>query len=289
MTNAHLTVGVLGLGNMGLPMAQHLLRERGALSVWSRTRRSGDLEAAGARWAETPRALAADADVILVMLPDLPQLEQALDGPDGILAAQRPLTLLIGSTSSPTGVRALAERLAPHGIAVADCPVSGGEDGARAGTLSIMIGGDDATARVASEVLSACGTPEHLGPLGAGEVAKACNQMIVASTILALADAAVLAARSGIDLDRLFTLLGRGYAGSRLLESRKAALIDEDYRPSGPAKYMVKDLGFAHDVAEATGTTPALLDVLRERFDALVAAGLGDQDLSVARRFVEER
>lgn len=274
---------------MGLPMAEHLLAAHGSLHITGRSRKYDTLEAAGAQWSPTPRVLASHVDVVLAMLPDLPELEAALDGDDGMLAAERPLLLLIGSTSSSTKLRALAERLAPHGIRVVDCPVSGGEDGARAGTLSIMVGGSDEDAAEAKDVLAPCGNPVHLGPLGAGEVAKACNQMIVSSTILALADATVLAARSGLDLDAFWDLLGGGYAGSNLLESRKRKLIDEDYSPSGIARYMVKDLGFAADIAAATGTDPALLSTLRARFDEIVQAGLGEEDLAVARRFVEER
>src|SRR5690606_15603099 len=160
------------------------------------------------------------AGAVLSMLPGLPQLEQALAGDDGLLAGlgdEHRLLLMIGSTSSPTGVRELAARLdeATDGrVRVVDSPVSGGVDGAEAGTLSIMLGGDEADTARAARLLAPCGQPVHLGPLGAGEVAKACNQLVVAATITALGEATVLAERSGIDLDALWTLLGGGYAGS---------------------------------------------------------------------------
>jgi 2-hydroxy-3-oxopropionate reductase len=285
-------VGVIGLGAMGRPMAEHLLRERGALRITSRARRHEDLEALGATWVDTPRALAEGAEVVLAMLPDLPQLEAALVGRSGMLAAERPLLLLVASTSSPTGVRALAERLAAETdgrVRVVDAPVSGGVDGAIAGTLSIMLGGDDADAAEAAAVLGACGTPVHLGPIGAGQVAKAANQLVVGATMLALAEATVLAERSGIDVDRLWTLLASGYAGSNLLRSSHRRLVEEDYEPGGLARYMLKDLGFATDVAEATGTHPALLPAVLDAFAELVERGHGDDDLAVARRFVAER
>ena len=272
-------LGVLGLGAMGEPMARRLLAAHGSLTVHARTRRP-DLIAAGATWATTPRELAATSDAILVMLPDLPELEAALAGVDGLLAGAGDLLLLIGSTSSPTGVRDLAARLdadAAGRIRVVDCPVSGGVDGATAGTLSIMLGGTDADAARAAALLAPCGTPVYLGPLGAGEVAKACNQLVVSATITALGEASELAARSGIDLDVLWTLLGSGYAGSNLLASRKDKLVAGDDSPSGMAKYMVKDLRFASDVAQATGIRPALLPALRGIFDEIVAAGLGDR------------
>lgn len=292
MSQHDAVVGVIGLGAMGRPMAEHLLRARGALHVTGRSRRHGDLEALGATWHDAPRALAAEVDVVVSMLPDLPQLEAALDGPDGLLAAERPLLLLVASTSSPTGVRDLAARLARETdgrVRVVDSPVSGGVDGAANGTLSIMVGGSEADAAEAAAVLDACGTPVHLGPLGAGQVAKAANQLVVGATMLAIAEATVLAERSGIDVDRLWTLLQGGYAGSNLLRSNHRRLVDEDYVPGGLARYMVKDLGFATDVAEATDTHATLLPALRASYEELVEAGLGDDDLSVARRFVAER
>ncbi|PPF72287.1 NAD(P)-dependent oxidoreductase [Pseudoclavibacter sp. Z016] len=286
-------VGVLGLGAMGLPMAGHLLAAHGTLQLTGRRPdRASALIEAGATWHESPRELAAASDAILVMLPDLPELEAVLAGDDGLLAGAGELLIMVGSTVSPTGLRGLAERLTIETegrVRVIDSPVSGGEDGAKAGTLSIMLGGGDDEVATATSILNACGRPVHLGPLGAGEVAKACNQMIVSSTILALGEASVLAERSGIDLAVLWDLLGGGYAGSKLLESRREKLVTGDDSPSGVAKYMVKDLTFAADVADATGTHPVLLPTLRAAFDELVDAGLGERDIAVTRRFVAER
>jgi len=286
---AELRLGVWGLGAMGEPMAQHLLTARGTLTVHARRERPA-LTEAGARWAPTARELAAATDAVLVMLPDLPQLEEHLDGPDGLLAGidGRPFLLLIGSTSSPVGVRELAERL-PDGIRVVDGPVSGGEDGAKAGTLSIMLGGSPADTDLAAALLAPCGTPVRLGPLGAGEVAKACNQLVVAATILALGEATELAARSDVDPAALWELLGGGYAGSNLLKSRREKLVTGDDSPSGVAGYMVKDLRFAADIAAATETRPALLPALRSAFDEIVDRGLGERDIAVTRRFTAER
>ena len=291
MSSSPAAVGVIGLGAMGHPMAEHLLAARGALVIHAR-RPQPQLMAAGASWADTPRELASQVDVLLAMLPDLPQLEELLDGEDGLLAGTGDLLILIGSTSSAPGIRALADRLHTQSdgrVRVVDCPVSGGEDGAQAGTLSIMLGGDEEDAERAAEILTACGRPVHLGPLGAGQVAKACNQLVVSATILALGEATVLAERSGLDLGAMWTLLSGGYAGSRLLDSRREKLVTGDDSPSGMAKYMRKDLRFAADIAEATGTSAVLLPTLRHAFDELVAAGLGDRDIAVTRRFVASR
>jgi 2-hydroxy-3-oxopropionate reductase len=202
------------------------------------------------------------------------------------------LLLIIASTSSPIEVQDLGQRLAGETdgrVRVIDAPVSGGSEGAHAGTLSIMVGGDVRDVDDAWPVLVACGTPVHLGPLGSGQVAKACNQMIVAATILALGEAAVLADRSGIDLDKLFRLLAGGYAGSRILETRGHRIVMEDYSPSGAARYLVKDLGFAATVAQATGTRTVLLPVLQAAFKELSESGYGDHDIAVTRRYVAER
>lgn len=291
MATPPIALGCIGLGAIGTPMAHRLLDGHGALAIHGRRHHAG-LESAGATWAGSPRELAERVDAVLVMLPDLPELESLLDGPDGLLAGTRDLLVMIGSTSSAPGVRALAARLQTetHGrVRVVDCPVSGGVDGAAAGTLSIMIGGDDADARLAARLLAPCGTPVHLGPLGAGEVAKACNQLVVASTILALGEATVLAERSGIDPRALWDLLGGGYAGSNLLASRKEMLVTGDDEPSGVAKYMVKDLRFAADVAVETGTDAVLLPALHAAFDEIVATGLGERDIAVTRRFIAAR
>jgi 2-hydroxy-3-oxopropionate reductase len=291
MCTSSASVGIVGLGAMGRPVADRLLAAHGTLHIHAR-RPQPEQIAAGATWADTPRELAAAVDVLVSFLPDLPQLEELLEGDDGVLADPGELLILIGSTSSAPAVRELAARLHARSngrVRVVDCPVSGGVDGAIAGTLSIMLGGAADDAAVAASVLAPCGTPVLLGPLGAGEVAKACNQLVVSATILALGEATVLADRSGLDLDALWTLLGGGYAGSNLLESRKDKLVSGDDSPSGMAKYMVKDLRFAADIAEAAGIDPVLLPALRAAFDGIVDAGLGDRDISVARRFVQSR
>jgi 2-hydroxy-3-oxopropionate reductase len=287
-------VGVIGLGAMGRPMARHLAASH-TVSVTGRggRERFADLLDLGAQWCDSPREVAAACDVVLLMLPDLPQVEEVLAGENGVLAAQSDdLLLVVSSTSSPTEVRRLGDRLVRESegrVRLVDAPVSGGTDGAEAGTLSIMVGGTDTDARRAIAVLEACGRPVHLGPLGSGEVAKACNQLIVSAAVLALGEAAVLADRSGLELATLVELFEGGYADSRILRTRGPRMIADDFRPSGPARYLLKDLDFATDVATATRTDTALLPALRAAFADLVARGLGDQDMAVTKRYVEER
>ncbi|WP_345473993.1 NAD(P)-dependent oxidoreductase [Glutamicibacter ectropisis] len=303
-------VGVIGLGAIGRPMARLLATTHAGVKVTSSRAKddvladlssglSSETAANKIHWADNAAQLAKDCEDILLMLPDLPQISQCLEGPEGILAgleqrdpAATPLLLLIGSTCSAPGVRALADDLAARygeRIAIVDAPVSGGEDGAIQGTLSIMLGGSEALCARATQVLAPCGTPVRLGELGAGQVAKACNQLVVSSTIFALGEASVLAERSGLDLAAMWDLLGHGYASSRLLDSRKDRLVSGDDSPSGAIKYMRKDLAGANEIAAATNTDPVLLPLLRQAIDEVIEAGLGDRDISVTKRFIAER
>jgi 2-hydroxy-3-oxopropionate reductase len=187
-------VGMVGLGVMGHPMAANILRSGTAVHITGRSpEKYGDLIEAGAVWHDTAQSLADAVGLIVLMLPDLPQVEEMLAGSDGLLAGNfSDLLVIIASTSSPIEVQELGGRLARETdgkVRVIDAPVSGGSEGAQAGTLSIMVGGDQHDVNDAWPVLAACGNPVHLGPLGSGQVAKACNQMIVAATILALGEA----------------------------------------------------------------------------------------------------
>lgn len=303
-------VGVIGLGAMGRPLARLLAQHHGVVTVTS-SRPENDVlqdlraqlpEGSGAsriQWAATATQLAAACDEILLMLPDLPQIIECLESEDGLLTGldQRssdaaPLLLMIGSTCSAPGVRQLADDLAARfgeRIAVVDAPVSGGEDGAKQGSLSIMLGGSGELCERAATALAPCGTPVRLGELGAGQVAKACNQLVVSATIFALGEASVLAERSGLDLQEMWNLLGHGYAASRLLESRQDRLVSGDDSPSGAIKYMRKDLAGANEIAESTGTNTVLLPQLRQAIDEVIEAGLGERDISVTKRFIAGR
>ncbi|PFG34222.1 NAD(P)-dependent oxidoreductase [Sanguibacter antarcticus] len=287
--------GFVGLGVMGAPMAGHILGalpDGAQLHVTARRAASAaDLVARGAVWHEDARSVAAASDVVVLMVPDLPDVRTLLDGPDGLLAGvSTPTLVVVCSTVSPGGVRALDVEVRERtgGLArLVDAPVSGGEEGAREGRLSIMVGGDEEDARVVRDVLAPTGTAVHLGPLGAGQIAKACNQMIVAATVVALGEASVLAERAGLDVAALLDLLGGGFAGSRILEVKKKRFVEHDHSPSGAARFMVKDLTFATDEAVRTGTVTPQLDTLRTVFTELTDAGLGDQDTAVVQAFIE--
>lgn len=289
-------IGFVGLGVMGRPMAGHMLEGMGPGSTLTLhdlgPERVQHLLDAGARWAGTPAELARAVDVIVAMVPDIPQIEQLLDGPDGLLAGvARPTVLVISSTVSPDGVRRLAERCGEASgglLRVVDAPVSGGEVGAKAGRLSIMVGGSDADVAAVLPVLALTGTPVHLGPIGAGQVAKACNQLICAASLAAIAEASVVAERAGLDVGRLLELLQGGYAGSNILADKGPRYAAKDYAVSGAAKFWIKDLRAYLDEAERTGTATVQADRLLDVFVRLTERGWGDLDTAVVQRQIAE-
>lgn len=289
-------VGFIGLGVMGRPIAGHVLDglagTGASLVVHSIDPASAEtLLARGALWAGSARAVAERCSVVLVMVPDLPQVDELLDGPEGLLAGvSAPLVLVICSTVSPQGVRDLAARLheaTAGAVTVVDAPVSGGQSGAQAGTLSIMVGGADTAVAPVLPVLAAAGRPVHLGPLGAGQVAKACNQLICAAELAAIAEVSVVAERAGLDVAQLFALLQGGYAGSTILADKAERFATKDYAVSGAAKFWIKDLAAYRAEADATGTPTLIADRLYDVFADLTAAGLGDQDSTVVQAWIE--
>lgn len=288
-------VGFIGLGRMGLPMAEHIFNTTldGRLSLLERSpeRLAGVLEK-GARLAATARQVATDSDLVILMVPAIGDIRALLEGPDGLLAGVRkPLILAVSSTTSAQDVRSLQADLATHApaVTVVDAPVSGGVEGAAAGTLSIMVGGPDEAARTVVNVMSGAGRSVHLGPLGAGQVAKACNQLIVAAEVVAVAEASLLAERAGLDVAGLFDLLSTGYAASRILDVKGPKMVDHDHSPSGPAKFLIKDLRAVIEEAEVSGLQLVTVQPVLDAFSALTEMGLGDQDASVVQHWIESR
>lgn len=291
------TIGFIGLGTMGRPMAGHIF---GALPAGDTmvlhditSERVTDLLDAGAVWAETARELGARADIVLFMVPDVPQVKAVLEGPEGLLAdLDHEILLVVCSTVAPDAVRQLDAEVseATDGKArVIDAPVSGGEVGAKAGTLSIMVGGADDQVAKAMPYLKLTGNPVHLGPTGAGEVAKACNQLICAANIVANAEAAVVAERAGLDVAKLFELMQGGYAGSKIMADKGPRFAAKDYSVSGAAIFWIKDLLAYLDEAGRTGTTTMQGDRLLEAFQGVVDAGWGWEDTAIVQKYIEEQ
>jgi 2-hydroxy-3-oxopropionate reductase len=284
-------VGFVGLGIMGRPMARNILAAGFELVVYDLMAEPvNELVAAGATATTSPAALAAASDVVLLCLPDSPDVEAAMSGEQGLLAGTRPGQIVVDmSTISPVTARTLAARAAAQGVTLLDAPVSGGQVGAANGTLSIMVGGDaDALERV-RPVLSAMGkTILHLGESGAGQVAKACNQLVIAVTIEAVAEALVLASKAGVDPAKVRAALLGGYAYSRVLEGHGERFLERNFTPGFRTRLQYKDLNIALDAGRAYGAPMPAGALVHQLYAAMMARGDGDLDHSALVTLIEE-
>ncbi|MFN8234007.1 MAG: 2-hydroxy-3-oxopropionate reductase [Actinomycetota bacterium] len=266
-------VAFIGLGIMGRPMARRVLEAGFPLTVHSRSQGPVDeLVGEGASRAGSPAEAASRADVVITMLPDTPDVEHVVLGDDGVASAAAPGSLAIDmSTIDPGAARRVAEALAPNGIDALDAPVSGGERGAIDGTLSIMVGGEPAAFERALPLLEAMGkSVVHVGPSGAGQVAKACNQLVVAATIEAVAEALLLAERSGVDAAKVREALLGGFAGSKILEVHGQRMLDRAFEPGFRARLHRKDARIVLEAAAATGTPIPSFEAVAAQLDRLV-------------------
>ncbi|HKG37607.1 MAG TPA: 2-hydroxy-3-oxopropionate reductase [Conexibacter sp.] len=289
-TSTSARVAFVGLGIMGAPMARNLLAAGYPLTVCNRSQSPVDaLVEAGAEAAATPAAAAATADVVITMLPDSPQVSEVVAGPDGVLEGARPGTLLIDMTSmSPIVARELAARAAEWGCAMLDAPVSGGDVGARDGTLSIMVGGDAAALERARPLLEVLGrTIVHVGEAGAGQVVKACNQLVVAQAIAAVSEALVLASKAGVEPARVLDVLSAGLAGNKVMEVRRRNLLEHDFTPGFKVDLHSKDLGIVQATARELGVPLPMTAVVTELFQAARVAGHGGADHSALLTVLE--
>jgi 2-hydroxy-3-oxopropionate reductase len=279
------TVGFIGLGVMGRPMARNLLKRGFPLVVHSRS--SGPVDeivAAGARRAETPADVARQTTRIITMLPDGPDVERVLAGPDGIFSALQSGTILVDmSTIAPATARKLAAEAAARGAAMLDAPVSGGEIGAIDGTLSIMVGGPASALDAVRPVLGAMGNPErivHLGESGAGQICKACNQLVIGGTLAAVGEAFALARKSGVDPAQVRAALLGGFAASRVLEVHGDRLLQKNFKPGFPARLYRKDLRIVLDALSEARVPAPVTAVVQQLLSALLAQDKENLDYS---------
>jgi 2-hydroxy-3-oxopropionate reductase len=278
-------IGFIGLGVMGRPMARNLLARGFDLVVHSRSRGPVDeIVAAGAKSAVTPADVARQSAIVITMVPDSPDVEVVLEGPDGVFGALPKGSLVIDcSTIAPSVARRLAARAAELGAAMIDAPVSGGEVGAINASLSIMMGGDDAAVLRARPVLEAVGNPErivHIGPPGSGQLCKVCNQMVIGGTLAAVSEAFALARKAGVDPSLVRTVLLGGFASSRVLDAHGERIIKSNYAPGFRTKLFAKDLGIAADTLAEYQTPAPVAAVVQQLVSALMAAGKGEADYS---------
>ena len=284
-------VGFIGLGAMGGPMAKNLMRAGHALSVWARRPESAAaLADGGAQLCDTPRALAAGVEVVISMVTSSEDVRGVALGEDGVLAGLAPGGVHVDmSTIAPGTARELAGEYAHQGVEFLDAPVSGGTVGAREASLAIMVGGDEATVERLRPLLGAMGkTIVRIGPSGAGQVAKACNQMVFVSAEQACAEALHLAAVSGVDVGRVREALLGGSAWSRALEVWGKKMVERDFAAGVEARLHHKDFGILVNEAMQTGVALPIAAQVWQQLNALMGSGYGTEDTSSLLRVLEQ-
>jgi 2-hydroxy-3-oxopropionate reductase len=285
------TLGFIGLGIMGRPMAKNLLKAGHPLVVHSRSKGPVDqLTDAGARAVASSKAVAEQVDILFTMLPNSPDVEQVVLGPQGVIEGVKSGLIYVDmSTISPLISQKIGKALAGRGVEMLDAPVSGGERGAIDGVLSIMVGGDRATFDRVLPILQAMGrTITHLGPLGAGGFTKLANQIIVAVNLTALGEALTLAKKAGLNRELTLKALGGGLAGSRCLEQKTANYLSNTYNPGFKIDLHFKDLGLIMESGRALGVPLPTTALVQELFAALRARGRGGLDHSAVITLLED-
>jgi 2-hydroxy-3-oxopropionate reductase len=281
-------VGFIGLGAMGRPMAMHLQRAGHELAVWARRPESiGDLPA---RVCASPAELGRCCEVVFTMVTSSPDVEGLALGTDGLVEGMAPGSVLVDcSTIAPEAARRVAARLAEQGIHFLDAPVSGGEQGAIDATLAIMAGGDAAVVDRVRPLLDCLGKRVvHIGPNGAGQVAKACNQMIMVAAIEAAAEAMRLAAGAGVDCGKVRQALAGGSAASRVLDVMGERMVSRDFSAGIEARLHHKDFGLVLEAARRSGVPVPLTAVVAQQLNTLMARGWGRDDTSSLLRVLEQ-
>lgn len=282
-------VGFAGLGTMGGFMAANLVRAGFNVTVWNRTLgRATNLVELGAREATSLHELAQASDILLTCLTDTPQVNEVLFGEGGIAEGLVSGSLFIDcSTISPLSAQEIAGRLKRQGVSMIDAPVSGGSEGARLGTLTIMVGGDENDVERARPVLNAMGsTVTHLGAVGSGQWAKAMNQVILAGTYLGVAEGVTLGLKAGLDVDTVISALKGGAAASWVLANRSENMIKDDYPLGFKIELHRKDLGIGLGLAEEVGAVLPITQIAADFEDDLVSQGHGDEDISALARSI---
>jgi 2-hydroxy-3-oxopropionate reductase len=285
-------IGFIGLGIMGRPMAKNLMEAGYELVLQNRsTEKAEELAKEGnATPAGSPQEVAEACDVVITMLPDSPDVEAVVAGEGGVLEGIREGALLVDmSTISPVVTEELAAKVREKGASMLDAPVSGGDVGAIEGALSIMAGGseeDFERARPLFDVMGKVAT--HVGPIGAGQVVKACNQIVVALTIEAVSEALVLGSKGGVAPEKLVEALSGGLAGSAVMEAKKEKFFSHDFEPGFRIELHHKDLGIALAAGREYGVALPVTAIVDQMLEASKAKGRGDRDHSALLTLLEE-
>jgi 2-hydroxy-3-oxopropionate reductase len=284
-------VGFIGLGIMGKPMSKNLIKAGYQLVVFNRSKSAVDeLVAAGAETSEGPKALAAQVDIIITMLPDSPQVKEVVLGEGGVIeGAKRGAVVIDMSSIAPLVSREIAAKLNEEGVAMLDAPVSGGEPKAIDGTLSVMVGGKQEVFDRCCPVLKAMASSVVLtGDIGAGNVTKLANQIIVALNIAAMSEALVLAAKAGVQPELVYQAIRGGLAGSAVLDAKAPLVMDRKFNPGFRINLHMKDLKNALETSHKIGVPLPLTAAMMEMMQALQVDGLGEADHCSLIRYYEK-
>ncbi|MEM6162110.1 2-hydroxy-3-oxopropionate reductase [Erwinia sp. P6884] len=284
-------IGFIGLGIMGKPMSKNLLKAGYSLVVRdSHQENEAELIGLGATSAPSAKAVAEQSDVIITMLPNSPHVKEALLGEESVIQGAKSGTIVIDMSSiAPLASREIHEALAKKGIALLDAPVSGGEPKAIEGTLSVMVGGDKELFDKCYDIMKAmAGSVVHTGDIGAGNVTKLANQVIVALNIAAMSEALTLATKAGVNPDLVYQAIRGGLAGSTVLDAKAPMVMDRNFKPGFRIDLHIKDLANALETSHDVGSQLPLTAAVMEMMQALRADGLGTADHSALACYYEK-
>lgn len=285
-------IAFIGMGTMGAPMAINLLKAGHRVVVHNRTRDREQVVAdAGATRAVSPKAAAMDAELIITCVSDGPDVEAMMIGPEGVIHGAKVGAIAIDmSTISATVTRRIAETLEKKGISMLDAPISGGSEGAKNGTLSIMVGGEASDVAKAMPAFQAMGkTITHVGSSGAGQLTKAINQIIIAGTYWGIAEGMAMGLKAGLDMEKVVQAVGGGAAGSWGLTNRSGNMLKNEYPLGFRTRFHRKDLNIALEAARELGVPLPIAAYVEQVETGLIARGYGDEDLSNMARVVREQ
>jgi 2-hydroxy-3-oxopropionate reductase len=283
-------IGFIGLGIMGRPMAKNLLKAGYSLIVYDKFAGLDDLVALGAQAAQSNKEVAAQSNIIITMLPNSPHVKEAVLGPEGVLEGAKAGTILVDMSSiAPGAAQEISAAVKAKGIVMLDAPVSGGEPKAIEGTLAIMVGGHPAAFETVKPILEKMGSSVVLvGDIGAGNVTKLANQIIVALNIAAVSEAFVLATKAGVNPESVFNAIKGGLAGSTVMNAKVPMMLEGNFKPGFRIELHIKDLQNALDTAHALNVPVPLTANVMETLQALKGAEMGTSDHGAIVRFYEK-
>lgn len=284
-------IGFIGLGIMGKPMAKNLLKAGYSLTVYDVVpEKIDELVKAGARAGSSSKEVAAKSEIVITMLPNSPEVKEAVLGADGVLEGAKPGTILVDMSSiAPLASKEVSERAKEKGVVMLDAPVSGGEPKAVEGTLAIMVGGSKETFEKVKDILCVMGGSVTLvGEIGSGNMTKLANQIIVALNIAAMSEAMVLATKSGVDPEKVFQAIRGGLAGSTVLDAKMPLVLEGNFKPGFRIELHIKDMANALDTAHEVGVPVPLSGAVMEVMQALKVDDKGGDDHGGIIQFYEK-